>query len=310
MIDPKLREKLKGLEAFINGNILGQPEVVREMVPILINGELGINSRGKPKANFLLLGPPGVGKTEICNAFTDYLLGSDKLARFDMSEYQTLESIYRLLGHNGEEGLFGLSYDRVDGSGTLLFDEIEKAHERVLDLFLQLLSAARLTLGSGRVLNLERFYVVATSNIGSPLLVGSKTNVRETLVRRVIQEARDQMRPEIFDRFDRVLVFNRLSYDVQIEVGRLHLQWEIEAQQRRGHKVTECDTEALKAIVRNGYSEKQGARRMRNAAREAVQEAVREALLSGGETSGRLEYDGHSKSFFINGQKGVVMPPS
>ena len=303
MIDPKQREKLKGLEAFINGNILGQLEVVREMAPILINGELGLNSQGKPKANLLLLGPPGVGKTEICNAFTGYLLGSDKLVRFDMSEYQTLESIYRLLGHNGEEGLFGLNYDPVDGSGTLLFDEIEKAHERVLDLFLQLLSAARLTLGSGRVLNLEKFYVVATSNIGSPLLVGSKTNVRETLVRRVIQEARDQMRPEIFDRFDRVLVFNRLSYDVQIEVGRLHLQWEIEAQQRRGHKVTECDTQALKAIVRNGYSEKQGARRIRNAAREAVQEAVREALLGGRETSGRLEYDGHSKSFFINGQK-------
>jgi ATP-dependent Clp protease ATP-binding subunit ClpA len=303
MIDPKLLEKLKGLEAFINGNILGQPEVVRKMVPMLINGELGINSQEKPKANLLLLGPPGVGKTEVCNAFTDYLLGSDKLVRFDMSEYQTIESIYRLLGRSGEEGLLGLNYDRVDGSGTLLFDEIEKAHERVLDLFLQLLSAARLTLGSGRVLNLEKFYVVATSNIGSPLLVGSKTNVRETLLRRVIQEARDQMRPEIFDRFDRVLVFNRLSYEVQIEVGRLHLQWEIEAQQRRGHKITEWNAEALKAIVRNGYSEKQGARRMRNAAREAVQEAVREALLSGGETIGRLEYNGHSKSFFINGQR-------
>ena len=303
MIDPKERAKLKGLEDFINRNILGQPEVVREMVPILVNGELGLNSQGKPKANLLLLGPPGVGKTEICNAFTDYLLGSDKLVRFDMSEYQTLESIYRLLGHNGEEGLFGSNYDQVAGSGTLLFDEIEKAHERVLDLFLQLLSAARLTLGSGRVLNLEKFYVVATSNIGSPLLVGSKTNVRETLVRRVIQEARDQMRPEIFDRFDRVLVFNRLSYEVQIEVGRLHLQWEIEAQARRGHKVIECDAEALKAIVRNGYSEKQGARRMRNAAREAVQEAIREALLSGGETRGRLQFNGHSKSFFINGQR-------
>src|SRR6266403_1368386 len=295
MIDASLREKRERLEKCLGESILGQEEVIREIVPILINGELGINSEGKPKANLLLLGPPGVGKTDICNVFTDYLAGSEKLVRFDMSEYQTVESIYRLLGRNGEEGLFGLNYDRVDGSGTLLFDEIEKAHERVLDLFLQLLSAARLTLGSGRVLNLEKFYVVATSNIGSPLLVGSKTNVRETVVRRVIQAVRDQMRPEIFDRFDRVLVFNRLSYDVQVEVGRLHLQWEIEAQQRRGHKVTECDTEALKAIVRNGYSEKQGARRIRNAAREAVQEAVREALLSGGETSGRLEYDGHSK---------------
>src|ERR1700745_606108 len=82
---------------------------------------------------------PGVGKTDICNVFTDYLLGSEKLIRFDMSEYQTVESIYRLLGHNGEEGLFGLNYDRVDGAGTLLFDEIEKAQERVLNLFFQLL---------------------------------------------------------------------------------------------------------------------------------------------------------------------------
>jgi ATP-dependent Clp protease ATP-binding subunit ClpB len=183
----------------------------------------------------------------------------------------------------------------------LLFDEIEKAHERVLDLFLQLLSAARITLGSGRVLNLEGFYVAATSNIGSPLLIGSKTNVRETLVRRVLQEAQNQMRPEIFDRFDRVLVFNRLSYEVQIDVGRLHLSREMEAQNRRGYRV-EFDAEALKAIVRNGYSEKQGARRMRNAAREAVQEAIRDALLSGKEASGRLHYDGGKKAFLLNGQ--------
>jgi ATP-dependent Clp protease ATP-binding subunit ClpA len=145
-------------------------------------------------------------------------------------------------------------------------------------------------------------------NIGSPLLVGSKTNVRETLVHRVIEEARYQMRPEIFDRFDRVLVFNRLSYEVQIGVGRLHLQWEIEAQERRGYKIAQCDAEALRAIVRNGYSEKQGARRMRNAAREAVQEAVRDALLSGSEAVGRLDYNSHRKAFFLNDQKGLVGP--
>ena len=83
----------------------------------------------------------------------------------------------------------------------------------------------------------------------------------------------------------------------------MHLQWEIEAQERRRYKITECDAEALKAIVRNGYSEKQGARRMRNAAREAVQEAVRDALLSDTETNGRLEYNCPRKAFFINGQK-------
>lgn len=303
MTDSLLLEKLKGLEEHLCENILGQTEVVRETVPVLINGELGINSEGKPKANILLLGPPGVGKTEICNVFTAYLLGSQKLIRFDMSEYQTVESIYRLLGHNTEEGLLGLNYDRVGGSGTLLFDEIEKAHEQVLDLFLQVLSAARITLGSGRVLNLEKFYVAATSNIGSPLLMASKTNVRETLVRRVVQEAQSQMRPEIFDRFDRILVFNRLSYEVQIDVARLHLSREIEAQKRRGYEV-EWDAESLKAIVRNGYSEKQGARKMRNAAREAVQEAIRNALLAGEEPRGWLHYDSQLKAFCLNGQGG------
>src|SRR6201998_4156363 len=111
------------------------------------------------------------------------------------------------------------------------------------------------------------------------------------------------MRPEIFDRFDRVLGFSRLSYEVQIAVGRVPLQLESAGQERRGYKVSQCEAEALKAIVRNGYSEKQGARRMRNAAREAVQEAVRNALLGGSETVGRLDYSSHSKAFFLDGHK-------
>jgi len=298
MISEELRARLNALPAFLEKNILGQSEVISEIVPFLQNGAYGINSEGQPKTNLLLLGPPGVGKTEICNLFTEYLLGPDKLIRFDMSEFQTLDSIYRLIGHNGEEGLFGLNYDRLDGSGTLLFDEIEKAHERVLDLFLQMLSAARITLGSGRILDLQRFYVAATSNIGSPMLIGSKTTVRETLVRRVTQEASSQMRPEILDRMDRIVVFNRLPYEVQIEVARLHLAKEIAAQQKRGFFIS-SDDPALKAVVLAGYNDKQGARRMRNAAREAVQQAIRNALLNGKEPTGHLSFNSESKCFYL-----------
>jgi ATP-dependent Clp protease ATP-binding subunit ClpA len=300
MIEANLVKKINGLGSCLEGHILGQSEVIGEIVPVIQNGMLGIQSRGKPKANLLLLGPPGVGKTEICVMFTEYLLGADKLVRFDMSEYQTKESIYRMIGGNGEEGLLGLNFDRVNGEGTLLFDEIEKAHENVLDLFLQLLSAARITLGTGRVLDVSRFYVAVTSNIGSPLLVSARTNVRETLVRRVIDEAQSQMRPEIYDRFDRVAVFNRLPYEVQIDVARLHLAKELKEQNERGYKVDNGQT-GLKAIVRAGYSERQGARRMRNAAREAVQEALRDALLGGKTPTGRLEYDDQGKRFVLVG---------
>jgi ATP-dependent Clp protease ATP-binding subunit ClpA len=115
----------------------------------------------------------------------------------------------------------------------------------------------------------------------------------------VTDEAQSQMRPEIYDRFDRVLVFNRLSYEVQIEVGRLHLKKEINAQNKRGYAV-DWREEALKAIVRNGSNEKHGARRMRSAAREAVQEAIRDALLNGRNAAGRLTYNADAKSFFLS----------
>src|SRR5258708_12787791 len=116
MINRELREKLKGFGSYLEKNILGQTEVIAEVVPILINGELGINSEGKPKANLLMLGPPGVGKTEICNLFTEYLTGSDKLIRFDMSEYQPLDSRYRRLGNNAHKRLSGLPYHHLHRS--------------------------------------------------------------------------------------------------------------------------------------------------------------------------------------------------
>src|SRR5689334_4721946 len=123
-MDQERRDHLWRLGPYLQENLLGQSEVINALVPMLQNGELGITSEGQPKANLLLLGPPGVGKTELCHLFTHYLSGTGKLIRFDMSEYQTRESIYRLIGHAGQEGLFGRQYDLVGGRGTLLFDEI------------------------------------------------------------------------------------------------------------------------------------------------------------------------------------------
>ena len=113
-------------------------------------------------------GATGVGKTEITLAFTEFLFGGDKLFRFDMSEYQTQESLGILLGARlGERGTLGMAYDKSP-SGTLLFDEIEKAHPRVLDVFLQILDAARVTMASGETLDFSRHYIVLTSNLGAP----------------------------------------------------------------------------------------------------------------------------------------------
>ena len=161
-----LHLKLQGLENILSQRIRGQAHVIPRVVSVLQRGELGLTKPTRPRGSFMFLGPTGVGKTEITLAFTEFLFGADKLVRFDMSEYQTQESLGLLLGARlGERGTLGMAYDKSP-SGTLLFDEIEKAHPRVLDVFLQILDAARVTMASGDTLDFSKHYIVLTSNIG------------------------------------------------------------------------------------------------------------------------------------------------
>jgi ATP-dependent Clp protease ATP-binding subunit ClpB len=122
---PALHLKLQGLEKILSQRIRGQSHVIPRVVSVLQRGELGLTKPTRPRGSFMFLGPTGVGKTEITLAFTEFLFGADKLFRFDMSEYQTQESLGVLLGARlGERGTLGMAYDKSP-CGTLLFDEIE-----------------------------------------------------------------------------------------------------------------------------------------------------------------------------------------
>ncbi len=166
-ISPDRLEHLRNLDAYLQGQIRGQDYVIPRVVSVLQRGELGLTTSNRPRGSFLLLGPTGVGKTEMSIAFTRYLFGDEKLFRFDMSEYQTQESLGVLLGARvGEIGLLGLARKKST-IGTFFFDEIEKAHPRVLDLFLQILDAARVTMANGETLDFSGFYIVFTSNIAA-----------------------------------------------------------------------------------------------------------------------------------------------
>src|SRR6266545_5327963 len=147
-------ERLRQLQSHLSDRIRGQNHVIPRVVSVLHRGELGLTTLNRPRGSFLFLGPTGVGKTELSLAFTDYLLGKDKLFRFDMSEYQTQEILGVLLGGRiGEIGLLGMAVAK-SATGTLLFDEMEKAHTRLVDVFLQVLDAARVTMASGGTLNM------------------------------------------------------------------------------------------------------------------------------------------------------------
>src|SRR6478735_2485610 len=183
------RSHLLNLESHLNASIRGQASALSRIASVLRRGELDLCSSGRPKGSFLLLGPTGVGKTESVVVFTRYLAGDDRLFRFDMSEYQTQESLGLLLGAStGETGMLGRVVER-SSYGTLLFDEIEKAHPRIMDVFLQILDAARVTVADGTTLDLSGYYVVFTSNIGSAELLDWQHSSFATVERHVLASA-------------------------------------------------------------------------------------------------------------------------
>jgi ATP-dependent Clp protease ATP-binding subunit ClpB len=279
------RAKLKGLGAHLRGRILGQDEVLRRVSAALLRGELGLRRHGRPRGSFLFLGPSGVGKTETAQAFTRYLFEDGMMRRFDMSEYQTPESLSSLVGREpGDLGSVG-GWCSSKCAGTLLFDEIEKAHPRILDVFLQVLDAARLSLACGMTVDLSGFYVVFTSNLGSRESMELEHSSFATMERHVLVRAQQHMRAELYARIQEKLVFNRLSYGVQLEIAADLLRREVEFMSERGVCFL-VDPGVLPFVVRQGYHSKLGARPMRDAVERLVGDAVVDWLLDVGPGGG------------------------
>lgn len=283
-------QRLRELPNFLSGRIIGQDHVIPKLVPTLQNGELGLSDPGRPKGTFLFLGPTGVGKTEITLLMCGYVFGdvNKHCIRLDMSEYQNQESLQLLLGQNETSiGNMGRFYQRAEGRGFILFDEIEKAHPRVLDIFLQVLDAGRITVATGETLNLSNFYIVATSNIGADALMEVKTSNMATIERFIEDLAAAELRPEVLARFNVRCVFQKLTYNAQKQIAGIMLNKEIKLLAAKGHNLT-VGAGVLELIVAQGVEPRLGARRMRQTVESNCRHAVREAILNGLPTSGQL----------------------
>jgi ATP-dependent Clp protease ATP-binding subunit ClpB len=289
-LDVQKLERLRKVDGVLRTEIRGQNQVLSRVVSVVQRGELSLTKPARPRGSFLLLGPTGVGKTETVVVLTNQIFGADKLFRFDMSEFQTQESLGLLLGARlGEKGYLGAVRERAT-EGSLLFDEAEKAHPRVLDILLQLLDAARITIATGQTLDFSGFYVWLTSNIGSAELMTLQHSNDATLERHVLSRAQQALRPEIFARITEKLVFGRLSYEHQLEIAEKFLTREIEFFAARGHKL-ELDKAVLPFLVRKGFHPKLGARPMRDAVEKLVGDALAGHLLAGNNSGGRLQVD-------------------
>ena len=276
---PALIEKLRSLEHHLKTNIKGQNHVLPRICSVLQRGELGLAHPGRPKGSFLFVGPTGVGKTEVTACFSDYLFGPGYLHRFDMSEFQNQSSVALLLGSStSETGMLGHALAQHDG-GTLLFDEMEKAHPLVLDLFLQILDAGRITLAKGEIKNLSGYYIVFTSNIGAGEAMRMESSAFATIERTVLRRVDQALRPELVARISEKMVFNRLSYSVQREI----CEQMVERERQRLHSLgfdLKLDTGTIEMLVRNGYHRTLGARPMRNTVDRYLQELAAMPALS------------------------------
>jgi ATP-dependent Clp protease ATP-binding subunit ClpA len=292
-------KRLRDLQAHLSDRIRGQNHVIPPVVSVLQRGELGLTTPNRPRGSFLLLGPTGVGKTELSIAFTRYLFDNDKLFRFDMSEYQTQESLGVLLGGRiGEVGLLGMARAR-SATGTLLFDEIEKAHPRVLDLFLQILDAARVTMASGETLDLSGFYIAFTSNLAAAEILNLQHSSFATMERHVLAKAQQSLRPELYARITEKLVFKRLSYDVQMEIARLHIGRELSFLRDKGFDLT-VGHAVVSFLMQRGFHPRLGARPLRNVIEKHLRGAVADAVLAG--------VDARTLEFVVCGNELVLRP--
>jgi ATP-dependent Clp protease ATP-binding subunit ClpA len=288
--EPKLVERLRGLESHLLGKIRGQDLVLPKLAGVFCRAALGLTSPERPAGSVLMVGPTGTGKSESFGCACEYVFGPGHLIIIDLSEYQEEGAVAKLLGENRQDaGLLAGALGRT-GSGGILFDEIEKAHPHVLDLFLQILWRGCFTDATGREHKLNRYVLGFTSNIGAQEAIRMTSASAVAQEQSILRRVSEQLRPEFLGRLDEQLVFRRLGPNVQREICDLEINRELSRIEKLGYQI-EVSDEAREFLVREGFDRLLGARPLRKAVERQLQNAVVDSLLRTGISIGEVVPD-------------------
>ena len=236
------------LEENMRKQIIGQDEAVKSLVEALTRAQIDIRDPNRPIGTFLFMGPTGVGKTHIAKVLAQEYFGSTSdMIRVDMSEYKTIDSVEKFLGSSGDNNLLSKSstslVDRIKSNPytVVLFDEIEKAHPQILDLFLQIFDEGRLTSTLGETVDFTHSIIICTSNIASNILLESLSNRNTTWQEakdRALIELRQSIKPELLNRFDKILVFRPHDIENLSKISELLLTELAQRLSEKGIKLT------------------------------------------------------------------------
>ena len=320
-LDSEDKERLKQIESALGLDVIGQNEAIKAISKAVRRARTGLKDPKRPIGAFLFLGPTGVGKTHLVKKLAEFLFGTeDSMIRFDMSEYRERHTVSRLIG--SPPGYVG--YDdggqlteavRRKSYCVILLDEIEKAHEEIYNILLQVFEDGRLTDGKGRIIDFKNTIIVMTSNLGSQRIysegrlgftqdASNNSLDYKSLEERVLKEVEDPkngFRPEFLNRLDDKIVFHPLEKSHIHEIVDLLLK---EVSDRlEDHDLSLSWTEKAKEyLADNGFDPKMGARPLRRTIQEKVEDKLSDDLLNGKFTPGdfiELDYDKKLDSLMI-----------
>lgn len=276
-------DRLKGFLPWISERIKGQPEVLAALDAHFGRSELGLTEPGYVLGGFLFVGPTGVGKTETTLLFSEYFFGGNAVGRFNMAEFKEARSVLELRQR--------LAKAKSEGKRVYLIDEIEKAHWEVLDLLLGILDkGAEAAAPDGTPLVFENSYFVMTSNLGAREAMRSRTRNYTSFSNTVMEYVRRYLRPELLGRIEAVgspFVFRRLEEPQQRELASFHIECVLQRMNAAGYSLRMAP-DAVEFLMRDGFSDEYGARRLLGVIRKNVEGAVSDALRTNRSTSGVL----------------------
>ena len=280
------REKLLKLEDELHKRVIGQDEAVTAVANAVIRARAGLKDEKKPIGSFIFLGPTGVGKTELAKTLANDLFDSEEnIIRIDMSEYMEKHSVSRLVGPppgyvGYEEGGQLTEAVRRAPYSVVLFDEIEKAHEDVFNMFLQILDDGRLTDNKGKTVDFKNTIIIMTSNIGSSYLLEDAGHITETTKDLVMGEMKRRFKPEFLNRVDDIIMFKSLDKEEIKKIIDIFIK---SLANRLKEKDIDIEiTDAAKEImVREGYDPIYGARPLKRYIGNTLETMIARRLIAG-----------------------------
>jgi ATP-dependent Clp protease ATP-binding subunit ClpB len=301
-------EKLLKMEERIHERIVGQDEAIVAVANAIRRARSGLQDPNRPIGSFIFLGPTGVGKTELARSLAEFMFDDEEaMVRFDMSEYMERHSVARLIGAppgyiGYEEGGELTEAIRRKPYSIVLFDEMEKAHNDVFNILLQIMEDGRLTDGKGRTVDFRNAVVIMTSNLGSHIIQDLGGGDHDEMKRRTMEVVQREFKPEFLNRVDDIVIFHSLTVDqireiVSIQMGRVQERLD---SRNMAIVLTESAKDHLAQI---GFDPAFGARPLKRAIQTSILDPLARKILEGELKAGisiEVDYDPASESFIFS----------